>query len=162
MALKVFDEIVSVGIIGPRPHFIGGHDIDAERRIELKQQIKSILSKLLEQKPKVLVGNTGLGLGAEQDFALACLDLNIDYRCFLPFENQEELWANIPHAQSLYESLLQNSIEHFFINEGSYSPKKILNKNTIIAEKSTLLLLVETDKIVYQENYSDRTIRIHV
>ncbi len=161
--------VIKVGIIGPRAHTLGGHDFNNVIRDNLRDQIKALLQAELD-KGITLHGFTGLGLGAEQDFALACLDLAVDYSCYLAHENMSDRWNDLPKGQvDIYNDLLEASINKVLIGDGNYSPKKILAKDKRIIKDTDLIIFVEnphrkgTNKLVtFCKKLSKRVIILKV
>lgn len=131
-----------VGIIGPKPHSLGGHDIEDNRlRREIFYKIKDVLTHVAKEH-HVVVGLTGLNLGVEQDFAHCCLGAKIDYEIYLPYLEQEELWQNLPNVYNQYIQLLASGLTYTTLNIGSYSPKKNSQKNQKIVKDADLILYI--------------------
>lgn len=135
------DKIFRIGVVGPRPFGLGGHDWNSTLRVDLRKVFVQTL-KQYQQDDRAIVGITGLGLGTEQDFADACLEADIDYLCYLPFNDQEYRWINIPEVEAKYQWLLGKALQQVYVNEGNYSPKKIMIKNQRIIRDSDLVFVV--------------------
>ena len=143
--------VVKLGIIGPRTFSLDGHDFDSEKRVYIRGWIENeILS--WQKKGYTVMGLTGLGLGVEQDFAISCLETRTDYIAYLPFQDQEERWSNLPNIIPIYNELLKRAIETHVVCDGSYSPKKIITKNERIASLSNKVLIVSD---VYKSSIID-------
>lgn len=138
-----YREYTKIGIIGPKPVLIGGHDYNNPTRIIVRNKITNLIENLKKQEIKIL-GFTGLSLGVEQDFAISCYENNIEYIAILPFEKQESGWKEIPYVQKIYQELLERSNHSTLLEKGGYSPKKIINKYKKIIEISDMVICVET------------------
>lgn len=138
-----YQEYTKIGIIGPRTVMLDGHDFNNDMRISLRNKITHILQNLRRQNIKIL-GFTGLGLGAEQDFAIVCYENNIEYIGMLPFYKQENNWKNMPNVQKVYKELLESCNHSIVLEDGGYSPKKIFNKYKKIIEISDIIIVVES------------------
>lgn len=135
------DSEFKVGIIGPKPFSYGGHDCNGEFRKFTKNCIKKILKKHQYNYGKV-IGITGLGIGAEQDFAEVCIEMKIGFSGYIPYPNMESTIKKIPKAQEKYEMLREKSLGIKEISRSShYSPKKNQKKNAEI--------IAECDAIIY-------------
>ncbi len=131
-------KIINVGIIGPRPYSIGGHDPNNPIRQDLMTRYESILMSY-KSSTTTPIGLTGLGLGVEQDFAKVCIKNNVKYICYLPYEDQEKNWfGNLDE----YYNLLEHAEDIELLSKGVYTPKKIYNKYKSIAENSDVIILV--------------------
>lgn len=149
-----YQDYTKIGIIGPRSYMLGGHDYNNELRISLRSKFTNILNNLSNQKIPLL-GFTGLGLGCEQDFAIACFERNIEYIGMLPFQKQEAAWKDLPIVQKVYKELIDNSKHYIVLEDGGYSPKKILNKYKKIIEISDIIILVQTKKYLTSRSVLD-------
>jgi hypothetical protein len=107
--METDDTVFKVGIIGPRPFSYGDHDTNCGIRTFTKNVIKKILKKH-QRNYGTVIGITGLGLGAEQDFAEACTELNIGYSGFLAYPNLEATLRKLPGQQEKYKNLKDNSL----------------------------------------------------
>ena len=132
---------LKIGVIGPRSFVLGGHDYQNSIRSDLREKFKSILMRYYSDNINIL-GVTGLGLGSEQDFALSCADIGIDYIGVLAFPDQEERWPDLPDVQKQYRELCDRANHTIVMNEGRYSPKKIIEKNIKIIEMCDVILYV--------------------
>jgi uncharacterized phage-like protein YoqJ len=146
-------KITKIGVVGPRPYFVGGHDPDNDTRKYIRESISTILEKLLNNK-RIVIGLTGLNIGAEQDFAIACKKMDVDYHCYLPYEEQELRWKYLPNtAIELYLSLLKTASYIEIVSEGKYSPKKNLTKLQKIIQESDELIYIRSPKIRLMDEY---------
>jgi hypothetical protein len=134
--------VLKVGVVGLRPYFIGGHDPDNDIRKHIKYSMYTYLEKL---KDCTVLGLTGLGIGIEQDFAVVCSSLAIDYYAYLPFAEQESRWKYLPtNTIPNYLKLLNKAIGHECVSEGNYSPHKNILK--------TLKVISSSDHIIWVHN----------
>lgn len=127
--------LFNIGVIGPRPVFIGGHD-DNNIRQQIKVYISNILS-FYSEKYRV-VGNTGLLHGAEYDFAQVCDTFNMRFNVFLGWDDQEKIWP----VSDGYTELLEKASKIIKISHGRYSPKKNMLKYKQIIEKSDAIIYI--------------------
>lgn len=139
------NQILKVGIIGPKPFGVGGHDCNY-----LRSKIKDSITKILLDcsKEYTVVGITGLGIGVEQDFAEICYKNNIDYTVYLPYNEQEKYWCNLcPDLLKNYETLLEKALSVVELDRGKFSPKKIVTKRKKIANESDYIIYVKNHEI---------------
>lgn len=131
-----------ISILGPKSWSIGGHDIDHPIRQIIRQKIDKFLDTLITDN-KVIIGLTGLSLGVEQDFAIALIAKNIDYKVYLPYLDQENYWENLPKCvHEKYAELLKKAINVVNLFDGHYSPKKNVNKKHKIIKESDIIIFV--------------------
>lgn len=136
------DKMLRIGILGPRPYFIGGHDEKDLDRTKIKKIIDRILQDYLNQGFK-LFGLTGLDLGVEQDFAQSCIDNNVLYQVILSHEKPQDKWANLTEdIVKKYNFLIRKSKKVITVNKGPYSPKKNQDKNSFISNESDIVIIV--------------------
>ncbi len=132
------NKVLKVGIIGPRTFALGGHDLCNPIRMDLRLAIRNFLN---EQKKKfVILGITGLDVGTEQDFALSCIECEIDFTCYVSCSDFEIM----PEGKALYDELYEKANSRIILSDGEYSPKKTISKNKRIIHDS--------DHIIYVSN----------
>ncbi len=131
-----------IGIIGAKPIGLGGHDIHNPIRAAVYQNIISILKQYHDQS---IIGLTGLGLGVEQDFARACLDIGIEYNVYLPYDNQEDYWDKLDSVIQEYHRLKDAALNVKQINVGGFSTKKILTKTQRIIHDADIIIIVKDE-----------------
>lgn len=129
--------ILNIGIIAPRTYSVGGYDSANNIRMNIKNQIETILLKYCESYE--VVGITTLSQGPEQDFAEICLKNNIRYITYLPYRNQEKNWI----CTQNYQKLLESSHSQEMLARGVYSPRKNVNKHKFIGNHSDVIIYVE-------------------
>lgn len=134
-------QILKIGIIGPRPFGLGGHDTANPIRSNINTKIRDILAQKQKEYP-LTVGKTGLNIGVEQDFAQICLDLQIDYDVYLPYPSMTARWEQLPSIVKDYEFLLSKALNVTTLSEGQYSPKKVWIKNAHIIKESDFVIYV--------------------
>jgi uncharacterized phage-like protein YoqJ len=143
--------MIYVGIIGPKPFLLGGHNSDNPIRRQLRSKIQQVLNELLN-KHQCIKGLTGLSIGCEQDFATSCKELGIDYEVVLPFDNQEEMLTDVCSLE-YYERLLQDASGMISLG-GLYSPKAIIKKYQRIIQSSDYVILVNSPLINYERVFA--------
>lgn len=137
-------EHYKIGILGPKCFTLDGHDIHNPVRTSLRLKLSRILQ---EEKSKHhdLVGLTGLNIGTEQDFAIACKELSIPYISIIAFDKMESMWEDIEINKQIFKELKESSEYIISLNDPGYSPKKINHKNKQIIEMSNILIYVRTE-----------------
>lgn len=136
--------LLKIGTIGPKTFTLGGHDPFNPIRIQLREEYKGILQHYLDEYG-ILLGVTSLSIGSEQDFAQCCIDCNIDYKVYIPYNNVESQWDNLPDLKQRYEKLLDKSLESFPLSEERFSPKRITDKNCKIIKECDIVIFIKTD-----------------
>lgn len=139
--------VYKLGVINTKPVFIGGHDLNNPIRIKLRKQIKKIIDTLLLDKDRAIIGITGLSLGLEQDFAISCVENNIDYIAYIVNENEEELWKDLPVSiREQYKNLYSKAHEIISIgSKNTYSPKENLLKMEKIIRDCDGIIILQTE-----------------
>lgn len=132
-------EVIKIGVIGPKPCFVGGHDINDDIRLQIK---KWIIQQLKKHKDNTVVGLSGLSLGVEQDFVQACIGCNIDFSGYLSHENQQDQWVDMPVVEQGYKDLLDKSLGYIIISNGQFSPRKHIKKLEKICKDSDIILYI--------------------
>lgn len=84
------------------------------------------------------MGFTGLIMGSDQDFALACLQENIPYTTVLPYTHKENI------NTELYNQLLEQSNNIINLGKGNYAPKKVINKHKFIINQCDTIIFIES------------------
>ena len=133
--------ITKIGIIGPKPFVLNGHDIDNTLRKSVREKMKEIIKEVQDDNT-VVVGYTGLDLGSQQDFALACIDMGIDYHCVSPFENLRQSLFGISEILPLYDELIDRALSVTYLSEGFYSPKKTFTYENYILKNCDIVIFV--------------------
>lgn len=144
--------MIYVGIIGPKPFLLDGHDASNFVRVALREKFRQALDLILAEH-QCVKGLTGLSIGAEQDFAVACRESGIEYEVILPFDSQELMCADV-QPTAVYEQLLKDASGQ--INLGDvYSPKGVLNKHKQIIRRSDYVFIVPNKLIDYKELFKE-------
>ena len=118
--------LFNIGIIGPRPVFIGGHDDN-----NIRQRIQIYLANILKHYSNSyrVVGNTGLLHGAEYDFAKVCDSLGLRFNVFLGWDDQEKIWP----VSDGYTELLEKASKTLKIsNPSSKTTYHLIQKSFLI------------------------------
>lgn len=134
---------LKIGIIGPKPFGLGGHDNSEGLRLYVCNQIKQVLINIRNNNNNnSLIGLSGLGLGAEIDFCQVCLELNIDYNVYLPYEDMTSQWEKLPGITDKFNELLKSALNIQVLSDGGFSPRKIWQKNNLIINQCHVLIYV--------------------
>lgn len=83
-------------------------------------------------------GITGMALGFDQDFALACYELGIPYTAAVPFDGQESQWP--AKSQRRYRWLMNRAADVVVVSPGSYRPAKMLKRNEWMVDECDQLI----------------------
>jgi len=103
-----------LGVTGRRPKRLpGGYDLKQDPNRWIVGQMVHWIEKL---EPEECC--TGLALGSDMLFALACLKAGVPYTAFLPCSNQSVLWS--PHDQKLHQGLRQRAANVVLVHDGPY------------------------------------------
>ena len=141
-----------IGIIGPKPYFLGGHDSDNPTRDATIVTINQIVSDLAAQYDN-LVGLTGLDLGTDQDFARICIKNEVPYYCYLSHESQEKLWGGLgDQVLETWNELLLKAKSCISIAEGNFSPKKVSSRKMAIINSSNVIIYVKPKGLIEDED----------
>lgn len=149
-----------ISIIGPRSCGLAGHDIDNEMRINIRNKLTQ---KLTEYKKNYnIIGLTSLHLGIEQDFALVCMELDIDYIVYSAYDNPENAWKNLPsYITDRYNLLKKSAYDYRIISTGKYSPKKILNNKIQMINDASIIFIMSNHLLPDKNNYLIDYIKIN-
>lgn len=116
---------------GHRPDKLGGYNDNLSvLRCEIAMEWMDI--RAIER------GITGMALGWDQDFALACYELGIPYTAAIPFEGQESKWPT--KSKLVYQWFMNRADEIVIVNPGSYNPGKMLSRNVWMVDNCDHLL----------------------
>jgi len=136
-------DVVKIGVIGPKPYSIGGHDSEDGLRLYLCDKIKKVL--LQYKDTASVLGLTGLAIGIESDFASQCDKLDIDYNVYLPYEDMTSQWEKLPGITEEFNKLLKNALNVQVLSDGGFSPRKIWQKNNLIINQCHVLIYVRNN-----------------
>jgi uncharacterized phage-like protein YoqJ len=133
------NNIINVGIIGPKGYQLGGYDFDYPSRKILQDYI-SYIFKSEKNKKNSIIGYCGLNNGIDYEFAVSCFKNSIKYNIYLANEYEEDLWiSNFDKLNNIIK--YANNIELLY--KGEYSPKKNINRNNFIIENSDVIIYVK-------------------
>lgn len=127
-----------VMVTGHRPNKIGGYNKENYFRSKIRNIMRAVLNELEDIVPIRCV--TGMAIGSDQDFAEVCYELDIPYDAYVPFDGQEMNWPN--PAKEDYYRLLDSADDVIKVNSGSYSPKKMKERNIAMVDSSDLMICV--------------------
>jgi uncharacterized phage-like protein YoqJ len=124
-----------VAATGHRPDKLGGYDPKLSvMRTEFAMDWLDIR--------QIDRGITGMALGWDQDFALACYELGIPYTAAVPFDGQESRWPD--KSKRVYRWLMNRAAEIIVVSPGGYSAGKMLLRNEwMVAECNELLAMYD-------------------
>jgi len=125
-------------ITGHRPNKLGGYSADNPIAKKVQGEIRNLLNNLNEIVP--VTGITGMAIGSDQYFARACLDLEIPYISYIPFEGQDNLWPT-PTRED-YNYLISQSLDIVKVSDGNYTPKKMKLRNIAMSDDADLAVAV--------------------
>src|SRR3990167_8058668 len=117
-------------ITGHRPNKIGGYNKITPLRAWVRKSILDVLTELDKREP--VTGMSGMALGADQDFAEACITRKLPFIAAIPFVGQESMWP--PESQSWYQYLLGIAREKVIVCEGSYQAWKMQKRNQYMVD----------------------------
>lgn len=81
-----------------------------------------------------------MALGFDTIFALTALDMKIPVLAAIPFKGQESMWPEA--SQCLYREILSNPlVESWICAPGSFNKFKMQNRNRLMCDKATELLV---------------------
>ena len=129
---------MKVMITGHRPSNLGGYSPDNLNAKRILNEISVLLNNINEVVP--VTGLTGMAIGTDQYFANACLNLDIPFVAYVPFEGQENVWPT--PAREEYRYLLSQSIDVIKVSQGNYTPKKMKLRNQALADDADLAIAV--------------------
>lgn len=99
-------------ITGHRPKRLGnGYYLTTPIGLWLRKEIKEALYVNECER-----GITGVALGTDTIFALACIELHIPYKAIVPFKGQDERWLTT--ARAMYNHIISMAEEVIYIHKG--------------------------------------------
>lgn len=140
-------EEVRVCVTGHRPtKLIGGYNLDSPENVKIKEEMKTILTALLEQKCEKLVCYSGMALGIDLLFADSVLSLKdifgerIKLICAIPFENQTKNW--VKHEDIVFYHLILEYADEIVNTSGKieYKASYLQKRNEYMVDHSDLIL----------------------
>ena len=121
---------LSIAATGHRPERLAPKEICYSRQV--RERLRSLARNyLIRAEPDE--GVSGLALGWDIGFSLACIDLTIPLIAAVPFKGQENYWST--EDQDLYNSILKQAKEVHIISKGGYSPAKMQTRNIWMADR---------------------------
>lgn len=96
--------------------------------------VTNIIKKLDKNKDQVI---TSLAWGVELEAAFACVDNEIDFHVFLPYENQESIYKG-PRLTE-YHGLLDAAKSITKLSDGPFSVEKIKNKDVELIKRADII-----------------------
>ncbi|RLE38184.1 hypothetical protein DRJ17_04685 [Candidatus Woesearchaeota archaeon] len=130
-----------IGVTGHRPRALpGGYNLDHPAN---KAILRWLTERLHELKPSV--GCTGMALGVDQLFCLACVETQVPYVAFVPCAGQDRVWP--PKSQALYKRLLEAAHEVRMVSSKPYfrgcmEKRNAAMKDWLLEEEGSVLLAV--------------------
>lgn len=134
-------DIFYIGVIGSRPSNIGGYDKFNEHRLKIKENLEYILSKYNLDSYKVVMGLLGPDTGFDEDFWEFCRSKKLDYKLVIPFEQYEDYISDF--GKNTLEHKKEKAFNTIILNEGKFTPKKIINYYNFMYENSNVLFIVK-------------------
>lgn len=128
---------MKLAVTGHRPHKLNNeYSYSGPCSDYLRTELKLIL---VEHKPSL--GITGMALGADTLFALACLELEIPLLAAIPFEGQEKNWPT--SSKKLYNEILSNKlVTQHLVTNGSYSQAAFQTRNEYMVDLCDKLVAI--------------------
>ena len=93
----------NVATFGHRPPQLCGYDVDNPPAADVRSRLRDVLRAWRQIHPDLVV-LTGLGLGAEQIAAQACIDEAIPFVAVLPYPDPDKVWPD--SSRRRYRTLL--------------------------------------------------------
>lgn len=120
-----------ISATGHRPDKIGGYGPAASLR-----RRAVAMDALLAWGPNECI--SGMALGWDTDFALACIELGIPFTAAVPFEGQEGKWP--AQSQRVFHAVLSYAAKVVVVSPGGYSPRKMQIRNQWMVDNSDIVL----------------------
>lgn len=134
--------LIKVCLIGPKTYAMGGHDFTNPTRTELRKSIAQILKQYQDEDTTIL-GITALGLGSDQDFAISCITMELDYTVYLPYKEPDSYWSHIPGLEEIYAQFIQKALEIKCLSQDRYSPKRYIDNQKRMIKDSNVIIFVK-------------------
>ena len=112
---------------------------DDATRVKVRNRLRNILRKVKEKYPEV-IGISGMAIGIDQDFCYICIELQIPFDAYLPFEGQALIWPK--PIQNEYKNLLKKARQCIIVSDGGYSPSKMHVRNKAMADECDAAIAV--------------------
>ena len=130
-------------IMGIRVDFVKSespYDISSLEREEVRKKLRLVIASL---KDKSTICIARASISTEIDFIYACIDEEVPFYIYIPFDNIEKKWP--PIIQLAYKAVLKKAKGKLKTGNGTYSPKKISKAQTVIDTRSECLIIVGKD-----------------
>ena len=127
-------------IMGIRVDFVDSispYDLASKERYVIRQRLQTIIASLKE-KDTVCIARASIS--TELDFIYACIEENIPFYIYVPFDNIEKRWPKV--IKLAYKTVLKRAAAKIKTGRGPYSPKKISKTQLIIDNKAECLIVV--------------------
>lgn len=132
---EVFERIM---VTGHRPQKLGTDAEGRKRQLWVRERLDALVVQLSEDFPG-WHAMTGMALGVDTWWALACLERGVPYAAAIPFPNQARLWRH--EDAMLYEHLLQNADETHLLSHAEPLNRRdaadmLLDRNAFMVGRS--------------------------
>ena len=124
-------KLITVGCTGHRPTAIGIDYSDDD--LAVLTDFAELSLRRLQAKRHIGHGMSGMALGWDTAFALACLRLRIPLIAAVPFTGQERRWPQ--KSQEQYHELLRKAVEVVTVSPGGYEAAKMLQRNEYMVKR---------------------------
>lgn len=120
---------------GHRPDKLGGYGDSNPTKEWVKQELKKVIRRV---KPNYCI--SGMALGVDQWFAEVCIELDVPFHAYIPFDGQESVW---PHQSKLhYYELLKKAAKVVTVCSPGYEAWKMQKRNMAMVDACTDLVEV--------------------
>lgn len=122
-----------IAITGHRPNKLFGYNLNHPRYQLLADRIMEVFHEL---------GGTeaisGMALGVDQLFALACIAEKIPFTAAVPFKGQESMWPE--KSQTEYRLMLKKAARIVEVCDPGYTAQKMRLRNQWMCEQADYLI----------------------
>lgn len=100
-------------------------------------EILDIFKILLDRfKPEIV--NTGMAIGFDQAVAISCVENCVPYKAFVPFKGQESKW--LPNQKDVYHALMESAKDSEVVSSGDYAAWKMYARNARLVQEADLVI----------------------
>lgn len=125
-----------LAVTGHRPDkFDDGYEERSPMKDWVKRELKKVIVKY---KPDYCI--SGMALGVDQWFAEVCVEMNMPFRAYVPFEGQESIWP--ADSRMHYIELLSKAHKVVMCSSPGYEVWKMHRRNHLMVDDSTALAAV--------------------
>lgn len=128
---------MKVAVTGHRPPKIGGYNPESPLRKSVRESIKSTFLAMHSVQHISLV-ITGGALGVDQDTALICIELGLDYCVAIPCLNHDSKWPE--HSKKLYKHILSKAYYIQLVSDTPYDNLCMQKRNEWMVDQSDMLI----------------------